>query len=115
MTALADHNLTLIVRKLTKQQFNISRNKKPYRVRTPRCNLTEFENAIEEINWSDCLQTNVRDNSQSVISAMLSVINGYQKVIKTKHGLIQQNLFSKMLLLRLRSLHQWMTHNQFFI
>lgn len=53
----------------------------------PRCNIGAFENAIKEINWSDCLQdTDVEDISHSVISAILLTISRFQKVNKTKHG-----------------------------
>lgn len=87
VTGLSDHNLTLIARKLTKQRFNTPINKKPYRVGISKGNITEFENAIEGINWSDCLEgTDVEEKRQSVISAIQSVIHRFQKVIKTKHS-----------------------------
>lgn len=56
VTGLSDHIMTLIARKLSKHRFKPATSKNPPCFRIPRCSITKYENAIREINWSDCLQ-----------------------------------------------------------
>lgn len=52
VTGLSDHNLTLIARKLTKNQFHLHPNTKSFQLRIPKSDIDEFDNAIRNINWN---------------------------------------------------------------
>lgn len=73
-TGLSDHNLTLFVRKLTKQLFNSPNNKNPHRMGIPSCKTGEFENSIKKINWSEWLKDEVWKLMKEKDSALKAAI-----------------------------------------
>ena len=54
ITGLSDHNLTLVVRKLTKKRFSSS-TKEHESIRIPKNMQESFKNTIHSFNWNDLL------------------------------------------------------------
>lgn len=68
ITGLSDHNLTLIVRKLSKKHFNPGA-RKPCLFRIPKVEQNNFENAIKGIEWNNILSfSDVNSDCQALLS-----------------------------------------------
>lgn len=59
ITGLSDHNLTLVVRKLTKKRFSHQTiNRKTWNFRIPKSDLNNLKRALEDIKWEEHFSQN---------------------------------------------------------
>lgn len=87
VTGLSDHNMILILRKLTKQRFNITANVNQEHYKVPNGQLTNLENTIKEINWNEYLaNTNVDDNCNRLMCELQTTIQSFMRKVKYKPG-----------------------------
>lgn len=86
LTGLSDHNMTLIVRKLTKQRLPIFINEhKSGNAVIPKNKLPQLENELNHIDWNDVLQTNDLDDCcNTLIKTLTELIEKYIKIFKCK-------------------------------
>lgn len=89
LTGLSDHNMILVVRKLTKKclQNNFHKIFKPGRVGIPKSKMLKFENDMKSINWDDVLQIGELDkNSETVIRTIEKAIQKYTQLLKCRQN-----------------------------
>lgn len=86
LTGLSDHNMTLIVRKLTKQRLPIFINEhKSGNAVIPKNKLPQLENELNHIDWNDVLQANDLDDCcNTLIKTLTELIEKYIKIFKCK-------------------------------
>ena len=85
ITGLSDHNLTLVVRKLTKKRFSSS-TKEHESIKTPK-NMQEcFKSTIHSFNWNDLLLgKNLSEGSQIFSSTIQSIITEFSRSISCRN------------------------------
>lgn len=83
ITELSDHNMTLIVRKLTKKRF-LYHNKIETKIQTtgiPKAKLNDFEHDLNQVNWD--IVTSESDLNESAINFITTVSDLQKKYTKT--------------------------------
>ncbi len=63
VTGMSDHNLTLIVRKLTKQRFLYKQEGKSFFNIIPKSLVGQFEEKLKHLDWNDVLQSGDIENA----------------------------------------------------
>lgn len=87
LTGLSDHNITLLVRKLTKKQFAKSTKTNQIDDKIPKKEMINFENAINQIDWSDLLTSEDIENSCSTFLTTINEIRiTFTRKVKHKYG-----------------------------
>lgn len=87
VTGLSDHNMTLVVRKLTKERlkgiFSVSVIKNDQK-RIPKHKLPQFEHELKNINWESVIQMeNVDQCSDLLTETLTNTIQKFSRVSKT--------------------------------
>jgi len=81
ITGLTDHNMTLVVRKLTKKRF-INHNKAENKMKTgiPKAKMNSFENELNQINWNSTItETDLNLSASKFVNKINDVINKHTK------------------------------------
>lgn len=82
ITGLTDHNMTLVVRKLSKKCF-INHNKAENKMKTtgiPKAKRNSFENELNQINWNSITaETDLNLSASKFVTKLNDVINKYTK------------------------------------
>lgn len=82
---MSDHNLTLIVRKLTKQRlFFRQEDKSCFNVK-PKTLVGPFEDKLKHLDWNDVLQSDDIENTSNIMMTRVS---------ETKNEFCKKTLFT---------------------
>ena len=82
---LSDHNLTLIVRKLTKSRFHLKPNIKSHQLRIPKSDIDVFDMEIKNINWSQIVcGSDVDTNTHALMSTIQNISKRFLRKSKSK-------------------------------
>ena len=87
LTGLSDHNITLLVRKLTRKRLGNSTIRNQFYEKIPKNEIVNLENAINQIDWSDLLTNRDTEVSCSTFFSTLNEIRAnFTRKVKQKHG-----------------------------
>ncbi len=85
VTGPSDHNLTLIVRKLSKSRFYMKPNTKSSQLRIPKSDMDEFDKAIKNIDWNRVISgENVDTDTQILVSTIQNITKHFLRKTKCK-------------------------------
>ena len=86
ITGLSDHNMTLVVRKLTKQRLPVFINEnKTGSSFIPKNKMPQFENKLNNVDWTEVLQTNELESCCiNLIKTLTDLINKFTKQFKKR-------------------------------
>lgn len=76
LTGISDHNITLMSQKLTKKRFDSRAQKKRIYERITKNEIHFYENALQQIDWSNLL------SSQDINSSDMSL--SFTRKVKSK-------------------------------
>ena len=89
LTGLSDHNMILVIRKLTKkrlQRLSFKQNHNYVQTRIPKQKINQFENELKRLNWDNVLQTSDTDRCCDILTnTMADVIQKFTCPFKLKH------------------------------
>lgn len=84
LTGLSDHNMTMVVRKLTKQRLpKFTNESKQGNLGIPKIKLTQVKNDLDHLDWNNVLQSNDLENCcNSLMKNLTNLIGKYSKTFK---------------------------------
>ncbi len=79
---MSDHNLTLIVRKLTKQRFLYKQEGKSFFNIIPKSLVGQFEEKLKHLDWNDVLQSGDIENAfNTMMDRVNNTKNEFSKIV----------------------------------
>lgn len=84
LTGLSDHNMIMVVWKLTKQHFQQFANKsKPGNQAIPKNKISEVNNDLKNIDWNSVTQsTNLENCCNSMMKILTNITEKYTRTFK---------------------------------